>query len=83
MDTQVGVVTHYFDKIGVAIVEVMNHALHVGDRVKLSDHDREFEQDVTSLQVEHEDVSKVAVGQSCGVKTEQAVKEGDIMYLLS
>lgn len=83
MDTQVGVVTHYFDKIGVAIVEVMNHVLHVGDRVKFSGHDREFEQDVTSLQVEHKDVSKVDIGQSCGVKTEQAVREGDIMYLLS
>lgn len=83
MDIQIGKVTHYYDKLGVAIVEVMNQALKVGDRVKVSGHDKEFTQEVTSLQVEHEKVDKVKAGETCGLKIDEPAKEGDVLYLLT
>lgn len=83
MDIQIGKVTHYYDKLGVAIVEVMNQALKVGDRVKVSGHDKEFTQEVTSLQVEHEKVDKVKAGETCGMKVDEPVKLGDVLYLLT
>lgn len=83
MDIQVGKITHYYDKIGVAVVEVMNQKLKVGDTVKVSGHDKEYTQEVTSLQIEHQQVNEVGVGESCGIKVDQPVKEGDVLYLVS
>jgi len=83
MDIQIGKVTHYYDKLGVAVVEVANQALKVGDTVKVSGHDKEFTQTVSSLQIEHRQVQEVPVGESCGMKVDQPVKEGDVLYLVS
>ncbi|MBU1326977.1 hypothetical protein KKB64_05555 [Patescibacteria group bacterium] len=83
MDIQIGKVTHYYDKIGVAVVDVVKQPLKVGDTVKISGHDSEFTQAVGSLQIEHEKVPKVAAGTTCGMKVDQPVKEGDALYLVS
>lgn len=82
MDVQIGKVTHYYDKIGVAVIEVVNQPLKVGDTVKISGHDNEFNQPVTSLQVEHKQVKEVAVGETGGMKVDKTVKEGDMLYLV-
>lgn len=82
MNIQIGKVTHYYDKIGVAVVEVVKQSLKVGDTVKISGHDNEFTQTIDSLQIEHKQVSEVPVGESCGMKITQPVKEGDILYLV-
>lgn len=81
MDIQIGKVTHYYDKIGVAVVEVANQALKVGDKVKISGHDKEHKQKVVSLQVEHEKVLEVAPGESCGMQVDEPVRPGDVLYL--
>lgn len=83
MDIQIGKVTHYYDKISVAVVEVMNQALKVGDTVKISGHDTENKQKVTSLQVEHKKMSEVNPGESCGMQVDSPVRPGDVLYLSS
>lgn len=83
MDIQIGKVTHYYDKIGVAVVEILNQKLKVGDKVKVSGHDNEFNQDIGSLQVEHKQVTEVAPGETCGMKVNKPVKVGDMLYLLT
>lgn len=83
MDIQIGKVTHYYDKIDVAVVEVKNQPLKVGDMVKVSGHDQEFTQKIASLQVEHKQVKEVPVGETCGMKVDQPVKDGDLLYLVT
>ena len=83
MDIQIGKVTHFYDKLEVAVVDVTNQSLNVGDTIKFSGHDKEFTQTVESLQIEHEKVSKVKKGGSCGMKVDEPVKVGDILYLVS
>lgn len=83
MDIQIAKVTHFYDKIGVAVVEVKNQPLKVGDTVKISGHDQEFTQKIESLQIEHKQVKEVAVGETCGMKVDQAVKDGDTLYLVT
>lgn len=83
MDVQIGKITHYYDKIGVAVVDVVNQALKVGDMIKVSGHDNEFNQKVESLQVEHKQVDQLAPGESGGLKIDQQVKPGDVLYLVS
>ena len=82
MDIKIGKVTHFFDKIGVAVVEVVSQPLKVGDVVKISGHDSEFNQKITSLQVEHNQVTEVASGETAGLKVEKPVKEGDELFLV-
>jgi len=78
-DTLVGKITHYFDKIGVAVVEVLA-PIKVGDQVKISGHGNEFIQQVASMQVEHQQVEEAIKGQAVGMKVDQPVKEGDEVY---
>lgn len=78
-DTKIGKVTHYFDKIGVAVVELAS-PLASGDTIKISGHDKEFTQEVTSLQVEHEKVDKAKKGDSVGLKVDKEVKSGDEVF---
>lgn len=83
MDIQIGTVTHYYDKIGVAVIDIANQPLKVGDTIKVSGHDKEFTQAVESLQIEHKQVKEAGVGESCGLKLEQPAKPGDLLYLVS
>ncbi len=78
-DTKVGTVTHYYDKIGVAVINVLA-PIKVGDKIKISGHDKEFEQTVTSMQVEHQNIEQAKKGDNVGMKVDQEVKEGDEVY---
>lgn len=78
----VGKVTHYFTKISVAVVELTDE-LKIGDRISIEGHTTNFQQIVTSMQIEHQNVEKAGPGQSIGLKVEQRVREGDLVYKLS
>jgi putative protease len=78
-DTKVGTVTHYYDEIGVAVVNVLA-PIKVGDKIKISGHDKEFEQEVSSMQVEHQNIEQAKKGDDVGMKVDQPVKDGDEVY---
>ena len=80
MDVQIGKITHYYDKIGVAVVDILKKSLKVGDIIKISGHDSEFNQTVGSLQIEHKQVNEIKSGKSGALKTDKPVKEGDAIY---
>ena len=77
---QIGKVTHFFNKIGVAVIELTS-GLKVGDTIVLSGHGTEFEQAVDSMQVEHEQVTSAKKGDAVGMKVDQPVKDGYLVYL--
>jgi len=75
-DFKIGKITHYYDKIKVAIVE-LDAKLAVGDKVKFVRGGEDlFEQDVESIQIEHEKKDSAGKGDVVGLKVEQEVKEG-------
>lgn len=76
-----GKVTHYYDKIMVAVVELAKGvALAKDETIHVKGSKTDFSQAVSSLQIEHKDVDKVKSGQSFGMKVDQAVEEGDAVY---
>lgn len=81
-DKPAGKVTHYYDKIGVAVIEVMS-PLAVGDEIKVSGHENEFTQKIESLQIEHEQIQKAEKGKVVGMKVEKPVKENDLIFKVS
>ena len=64
-DVKVGKITHYFDKIGVAVVE-LSDTLKVSDTIKISGHGSEFTQTVSSMQIEHQQVQEAKKGDTVG-----------------
>ncbi len=82
MDFKIGKVTHYYDKIGVAIVE-LDADLAVGDKIKFVRGGEDlFDQTVTSIQIEHEKKDTAGKGDVVGLKTDVVVKEGAEVYKL-
>lgn len=76
----IGQITHYFTNIGVAVVEISNGELSVGDKIHIKGATSDFEQTIDSMQVEHENVEKAKKGDAVGLKVEQQVREGDEVY---
>ena len=74
----IGKVTHYYDKIGVAIIE-LSGALKVGDRIKLEGGKNEFEQTVDSIEIDRKPVSSASTGNVVGIKVKEKIREGALV----
>lgn len=74
----IGKVTHYYDRIGVAVVAVES-PIRVGDTVRLKHGDAAFEQKVQSLQVDHTPIAVANAGQEVGMKVDQLATEGTLL----
>ncbi|MFA5392433.1 MAG: hypothetical protein WC306_01920 [Candidatus Paceibacterota bacterium] len=77
----VGKITHYYGEINVAIVK-LSAILKIGDKVHLKGHEIDFEQTVSSMQVEHQNVKIAKKGEEIGLKVDQKIREGDEVYLV-
>ena len=78
---EVGKVTHYYGKIGVAIVE-LSDSLKVGDKIKVVGSRTEFEQTVDSIEAEHKAVQEAKRGEVIGLKVREKISEGATVHKL-
>lgn len=80
-EKKVGTITHFFGKINVGVLE-LDEDLEVGDEIHVvgGDGNRDFTQEVTSMQVEHENIEEASAGDAVGIKLEEQAKEGDEVY---
>ncbi|MBL7036561.1 hypothetical protein ISR94_01760 [Candidatus Microgenomates bacterium] len=77
---KIGKVSHYYDKISVAIVELTS-GLAVGDKVKFERGGEDmFEQKIDSIQIEHKKVDSASSGDVVGLKVNETLKEGTEVY---
>ncbi len=79
MEKVAGTVTHYFPKVGVAVVRI-GEELHTGDQIRISGPHQNFSQRVTSMQIEHQTITDASPGQEVGMKVVQPVRPGDRVY---
>lgn len=79
-DKPVGKISHYYDKIGVAVVE-LNAALKVGSTIKIVKGDTEFTQAVDSMQIDRKEVKSAKKGDSIGLKIDQPIRPGAQVFL--
>lgn len=78
---EVGKITHYFDQIGVAVVEISGK-LKVGDKIRVKGTTTDFEQKVDSMQIEHDQVKEAKKGDAIGMKVADRVREHDKIYVI-
>jgi translation initiation factor IF-2 len=79
-EEQVGKVSDYFRKIGVAAINITNGTLSVGDTIRIKGHTTDFTQTVESIQIEHEQVQTAKPGDSVGIKVNEPVRDHDTVY---
>ena len=80
MEEEIGHVTHYFLKIGVAVIEVTAGTLKIGETIRIKGHTSDFTQPVESLQQEHQSIPEAKKGASVGMKVKEHVREGDRVF---
>ena len=82
---KVGVITHYFTKIGVAVIK-LNKTLNVGDKIKIQSDtpggSTSFTQTVKSMQYNHKPVKKAVKGKEVGLKVRDRVRDKDLVFRL-
>jgi len=79
-EKRIGVVTHYFGKITVAIIKIEEEGLKLGDTIHLKGHTSDFTQKVESMELEHKVVQEAKVGDSIGIKVSEHAREGDVVH---
>ena len=75
----VGEISHFFDKISVAVVEVKSE-IKTGDTILIEGPQTNLKQKVESMQIEHEKVAAAKKGQSIGMKVAGPVRKKDLVY---
>ena len=80
MEEEIGHITHYFSKIGVAVIEITAGTLKAGETIHVKGHTSDFNQVVDSLQQEHQAVPEAKKGGSYGMKVKEHVREGDKIF---
>ena len=78
---EIGRITHYFDHISVAVVE-LSSAIRQGDQIQIKGGTTDVTQRAASMQVNHLPVSVAQAGESIGLKVAGKVREGDRVFKL-
>lgn len=79
MEKEIGRITHYFSHVSVGIIS-LSDTLKIGDKIHVKGHTSDFSESVTSMQIEHKDVTEAKAGESVGIKVPQKVHEHDVVY---
>ena len=82
IEEKVGEVMKFFAKPGVAAIKVTGGVLTVGDKIKFKGHTTDFEDAISSMQIENKSVDKAAAGDLIGIKVKEKVREGDAVFKL-
>lgn len=80
METEVGKVTHYFSRLGVAVVQIDRDGIAVGETVRIKGETTDMTQEVKSMQMEHREVDEAKAGDAVGLKVDEHVREKDHVY---
>jgi putative protease len=79
MDIRVGKVTHYYERISVAVL-VLTGELKVGETIHIHGRITDFNQQVGSLEIEHQKIQSVGPGADVALKVIEPVREGDVIF---
>lgn len=77
----IGKVTHYFPNVGVAVVALQG-SLEVGQLIEIEKEGNLVKQEVKSMQVEHKPLQKAKKGMEIGLKVDNLVKPGSLVYVV-
>lgn len=76
----VGVVTHYFDKLKVAVIRV-SAPVSAGDKIRIAGgEETDFKQTIKSIELDHKKLKRAGKGKEVGIKVNNKAREGYKVY---
>ncbi len=82
-EEKIGKIKHFFSKISVAVIELTDGDLNVGDTIHIKGATTDFTQKVESMQIEHEKLEEAKKGQAIGMKVDEVVRENDEVFKIT
>jgi putative protease len=79
-EERVGVVTHYFSHLSVAIIRMERGNLREGDAVHIKGHTSDFRQRVESMEIDHVHMMQVGAKQEFGMRVREHAREHDVVF---
>jgi hypothetical protein len=79
MKTYIGRVTHYYNRIGVAVLDLQGE-LKVGEKILILGHTTDFFQTVASMEINHQKVLSVGPGSDVALKVNAPVRKDDQIF---
>jgi len=80
MAKKIGEVTHYYNRIGVAVLQ-LEQELKLGDQIMVLGRTTEFGQVVNSMELNHRLIQEAEPGMEVAVKVMERVRAGDEVFL--
>ena len=78
---EIGAVTHFFDKIGVAVIKLKG-TLKKGEKIRIKGATTDFEQNAESMQIDMKPLEAGKKGQEIGLKVKDRVRPNDAVYVV-
>jgi len=82
MEEKIGKVFKYFKKPSVAAIKIDKGKLSIGDKVRFEGENTDFEQEITSMEIEGDEVEQVEPGDEVGIKVDSRVRPNDNLIKL-
>jgi translation elongation factor EF-1alpha len=79
-EEKIGEIVKFFAKPSVAAIKITAGELKVGDKIKLVGHTTNFEEVISSMEVNNQKVEKAVVGDYIGVQVSDRVRPGDEVF---
>ncbi|MCK9229966.1 MAG: hypothetical protein M0Q23_04450 [Syntrophales bacterium] len=79
-EIKVGEVMKFFSKPGVAAVKITEGELVNGDRVRFTGHTSDFEDTISSMEVNNQKIEKAVPGDYIGIRVSNRVRAGDEVF---
>jgi translation elongation factor EF-1alpha len=79
-EERIGVVTHYYNHLSVAIMRLESGTLRVGDMIHMRGQTTDFTQRVESLEVDHAPATEVRPSDDFGLKVIEHAREHDVVF---
>ena len=78
-EEEVGKITHYFSKLGVAVLNVTGN-LKKGDKIHIKGATSDFTQTIDSMQIDRKEIEEAKPGDDIGMKIAEHAREHDVVY---
>ncbi|MST04179.1 MAG: hypothetical protein EXS49_01245 [Candidatus Pacebacteria bacterium] len=75
----IGVVTHFYNKIKVAIFK-FKKLIKIGTKIRIKGATTNFEEVLKSIQIDHKSVMIAPKGKFIGIKVAKRARVGDLVY---
>ena len=82
-EQEIGYVSKYFGQISVAAIEITAGKISVGDTIHIKGHTTDLNDEIKSMQIEHDDVENAKKGDSIGIKVTDKVRRKDKVFKIS